>query len=388
MGGPVGSSIPSIEVKLAIRTGAPHTKGVPPPTAIPVSSSRHHYEVLVGRGHLPELGHAIRARLPKLGTRCAVITDAQVQPIYGPEVKASLQAAGFDPVIVEVAAGETSKSLSAVESVCGELIAGGVDRRSVVISVGGGVIGDLAGFVAAIYHRGIPIVQVPTTIVAQVDSAIGGKTGVNTVGGKNLLGAVHPPSLVLADVATLDSLPERQFREGFAEIIKHGVIADRAMLESLADFDRSQDITALIRRNVGIKAAIVAADEFETNGGRATLNFGHTVGHAIEAVAGYGRFHHGEAVAFGLAVALHLSVTKAGLDEAGRSLVLARLKQFQLPVRIPTDLTTDALLAAMRRDKKFEAGAIRFILTRSLGSAYVAEDVTEQEIARAIDAIR
>lgn len=388
MGGPLGSSIPSIEVKLAIRTGAPHTKGVLPPSSISVSSSRHSYDVLVGRGHLTALGTAIRARLPKLGERCAVITDAHVEPIYGPAVKASLQAAGFDPVLVAVPAGESSKSLSAVESVCAELIAGGVDRRSVVVSVGGGVIGDLAGFVAAIYHRGIPIVQVPTTIVAQVDSAIGGKTGVNTAGGKNLLGAVHPPSLVLADVATLDSLPARQFREGFAEIIKHGVIADRAMLESLSEFDRSQDITPLIARNVGIKAAIVAADEFETNGGRATLNFGHTVGHAIEAVAGYGRFHHGEAVAIGIVVALHLSVTKARLDEAGRALVLARLEQFGLPMQVPADLATDALLAAMRRDKKFEAGAIRFILTRRLGTAHVAEDVTEAEIARAIDAVR
>lgn len=377
-----------IEVKLALSPRAPHTKGVPESVAIPVSSSRHSYDVLVGRGHLPKLGQAIRARLPKLGTRCAIVSDANVAPLHGAVVKASLQDAGFDPVVVEVAAGESSKTLSAAEQVCEQLIAGCVDRRSVVVSVGGGVIGDLAGFVAAIYHRGIPIVQVPTTIVAQVDSAIGGKTGVNAAGGKNLLGAVHPPSLVLADVATLDTLPDRQFREGFAEIIKHGVIADRAMLESLKAFDRTQDIAPLIRRNVEIKAAIVAADEFETNGGRATLNFGHTVGHAIEAVAGYGRFHHGEAVAIGMAVAVHLAVAKARLTQDERALVISRLVQFQLPIRMPADLATDALLAAMRRDKKFEAGSIRFILTRGLGTAYVAEDVTEAEIARSIDAIR
>ena len=343
---------------------------------------------MVGRGNLPALGAELRARLPKLGQRCAIVTDEHVGPRFGSTVRESLQGAGYDAALVEVPAGESSKSLSAAERVCEQLIAHGLDRRSFLVALGGGVTGDLAGFVAAIYHRGIRIVQVPTTIVAQVDSSVGGKTAVNAAGGKNLLGAFHPPALVLADVATLDTLPERQFREGFAEIIKHGVIADRSMLESLKHFDRKRDIEALIRRNVEIKVNIVSEDEFETTGGRATLNFGHTLGHAIEAAAGYGRFTHGEAVAIGLAVAIHLSVAKAGLTGDERDLVLSCLEHFQLSGRLPADLTTDALLAAMRRDKKFEAGAIRFILTRRLGSGFVATDVTEPDIVRAIDAVR
>ncbi|OAI41739.1 hypothetical protein AYO41_05280 [Verrucomicrobia bacterium SCGC AG-212-E04] len=371
-----------------MRSRAPHTKTVTNSIVIPVTSSRHRYDVLVGRGNLPTVGSELRTRLPTLGKRCGIVTDTQVGPIFGPLLMAALRSAGYDPVLLEVPAGEASKSLSAAERVCEQLVAHQLDRRSFLVALGGGVIGDLAGFVAAIYHRGIPYVQVPTTIVSQVDSSIGGKTGVNAAGGKNLLGAFHPPALVVADVAALDSLPERQFREGFAEIIKHGVIADRAMLESLPAFGRRQEIEPLIRRNIEIKVGIVTADEFETTGGRATLNFGHTVGHAIEAAAGYGRFNHGEAVAIGLAVALHLSVAKAGLTDEERGLALSCLNHFQLPVKVPGDLTTEVLLAAMRRDKKFEAGAIRFILSRQLGSAFVAEDVTEADIAGAIDAVR
>ncbi len=344
--------------------------------------------MLVGRGLLAEIGPTLKARLPTLGKKCAIVTDANLSTGHASTAHASLTAAGYEPVVVDVAAGESSKTLGAAEAICVRLVAHGLDRQSFVVALGGGVVGDVGGFVAAIYHRGIPVVQVPTTIVAQVDSSVGGKTGVNAAGGKNLLGAFHPPSLVVADVATLDTLPDREFRQGFAEIVKHGAIADRALLHTLAGYERGQDITALIRRNIEIKAAIVTADEFETTGGRATLNFGHTVGHAIEAVAGYGRFRHGEAVSIGLAVALELSVAKAGLTDADRRLVIAGLEHFQLPVRIPADLATDQLVAAMRRDKKFKAGAIRFILTRTLGSAYVASDVTEPEIAGAIDALR
>ena len=356
--------------------------------AVSVASSREHYDVLVGRGLLAEIGPTLKTRLPTLRRKCAIITDANLASGHAATVCASLTASGYEPVVVEVAAGESSKTLGAAEGICERLVAHGLDRQSFVVALGGGVVGDVGGFVAAIYHRGIPVVQVPTTIVAQVDSSLGGKTGVNAAGGKNLLGAFHPPSLVVADVATLDTLPDREFRQGFAEIVKHGAIADRAMLNSLPGFLRGQDITALIRRNIEIKSAIVTADEFETTGGRATLNFGHTLGHAVEAVAGFGRFRHGEAVSVGLAVALQLSVTKAGLSEADRRLVVSCLEHFQLPVRIPADLATDHLIAAMRRDKKFQAGAIRFILTRGLGSAYMASDVTEPEIAGAIDALR
>ena len=361
---------------------------MPSVAIISILSERHPYEVLVGRGLLADFGAHLRQRLPKLGQRIAIVTDSNIAPLYASTIQSALEKSGFQVALIEIPPGESSKSLAAVGSVCDQLVTHGLDRHSSVIALGGGVIGDLAGFVAAIYHRGIPVVQVPTTIVGQVDSAIGGKTAVNATGGKNLLGAVHPPSLVVADVATLDSLPDRDYREGFAEIIKHGAIADRAMLDDLAEFDRRQDIRDLIRRNVEIKAAIVSEDEFETTGRRALLNFGHTVGHAIEVKAGYGQFLHGEAVAIGLAVAARLSVAKAGLSQADESLLLDRLKQFQLPVKVPAELSTAGLLEALRHDKKFQAGAIRFVLTRALGSAFVSSDVTEGDIAAAIDACR
>jgi 3-dehydroquinate synthase len=377
-----------VEVKLALRAGAKHTGVVSPTAAIPVVSARHRYQVVVGEGLLPELGGLIRSHAPKIGEKLAVVTDTGTAPLFGPIAESSLKSAGFDVAVIEVPAGETSKSLSMVGNVCDQLLSHQLDRHSAIIALGGGVIGDLAGFVAAIFHRGIRLVHVPTTIVAQVDSSIGGKTGVNTEAGKNLLGAIHPPELVITDVSLLDWLPERDFYAGFGEIIKHGVIADRAMLEQLGKFDRGRDLAALVRRNVRIKAKIVVTDEFESSDRRALLNFGHTVGHAIEAAAGYGRLLHGEAVAMGVAVAADLSVAKSGLPEADRDLLVARLEKFQLPTRIPTDLSIKALMEALRRDKKFKSGAIRFVLTRALGSAYLAEDVTELDIAEAIDGRR
>ena len=239
------------------------------------------------------------------------------------------------------------------------------------------MIGDLAGFVASIYYRGIPHVQIPTTVVAQVDSAIGGKTGVNAREGKNLIGSFHQPVLVIADPGTLRSLPDREFNEGIAEIIKHAVIRDAAMLDDLAGLVKTS-LPALIARNARIKAAIVEEDEFEKLGVRALLNFGHTVGHAIENAGGYGRFLHGEAVSLGIAAALRLSVEKAGLSRAEAEKVLEMLRAFDLPVRIPADIPTRALMEALFKDKKFEAGAIRFVLTGALGSAFVSNRVSRR----------
>ena len=373
------------EVKLALPASVAHTGHVSPTASIPVVSSRRRYQVIVGRGLLPELGGLIRSHAPKIGERIAVVTDTTIAPRFAEIARSSLAAAGFDPAVIEVPAGESSKSLAIVAQLCDQLVTHRLDRESALVAIGGGVIGDLAGFAAAIFHRGIPLVHVPTTVVAQVDSSLGGKTGVNTDRGKNLLGAIHPPALVVTDVALLDGLPEREFRAGFAEIIKHGAIADREMLESLAKFDRARDLTALIRRNVKIKAAVVAADEFETTERRAALNFGHTVGHALETTAGYGQFLHGEAVAVGLAVAADLSMSKSTLPAVDRDLILAKLVQFQLPVHVPGNIATSALLEALKRDKKFRAGAIRFVLLRAIGDAYLADDVTEDEIAAAID---
>jgi len=357
------------------------------PHAVEVALGTRAYRVIVGEQL--EIGPAVGAL--GLGRRCAVVTDANVGPLYAERAIASLKAAGFQPVLITVEAGEKSKALSVAESVCNEMIRAGLDRKGWVVALGGGVIGDLAGFVAAIYYRGIPFVQVPTTIIAQVDSAVGGKTGVNTALGKNLLGAFHQPRLVLADVAMLRSLPPREFNEGFAEVIKHGAIRDRSLLDAIAGGDLQNEpgrLAAIIRRNVEIKSAIVAADEHETTGERALLNFGHTVGHGIENAAGYGRYLHGEAISLGLMAALWLSERKAGLPAQEARLMRERLEAFGLPTRLPDDLSTEVILHALQRDKKFEEGAIRFVLSPRLGEAFVSKAVTQAEVTAAIEAIR
>jgi 3-dehydroquinate synthase len=262
------------------------------------------------------------------------------------------------------------------------MIEASLDRASLLIALGGGVVGDLAGFAAAVYYRGIPYIQIPTTIVSQVDSSVGGKTGVNAAGGKNLIGSFHQPRLVIADTDTLGSLPKREFNEGFAEVIKHAAIRDPAMLDSL------DDLPLLIARNVGIKAAIVAEDEFETKGLRALLNFGHTIGHGIEAAAGYGKFLHGEAISLGLRAACRLSVEKSGLPEREAARVSEALDTYRLPAQLDASIETEAILSALKKDKKFAAGGIRFVLLKRLGDAFVSDAVTEEDIRRAIEGLR
>ena len=340
------------------------------------------YEVKVGQGLVDSAGS--EALTLALGKSCAVISDSNVAPLYGERVMGSLKEAGFDPVAITVPAGEKSKSLEQAERICERMIEARLDRKGWVVALGGGVIGDLAGFVAAVYYRGVPYVQVPTTVVGQVDSAVGGKTGVNARNGKNLIGAFHQPRLVLADVDTLATLPEREFNEGLAEVIKHGVIRDRSLLDAVAALDR-RNLGSMIRRNVEIKARIVAADEHETTGERALLNFGHTIGHGIEAAAGYGTLLHGEAVSLGMVAACRLSVAKAGLGPAEAEKVIGLLAQYHLPVRLPKGIQTEAILEALKADKKFEAGSIRFVLSPRLGEAFVSKDVTMEEIAGAVE---
>ena len=353
------------------------------PSRIPVALRNSPYDVLVGDGILATAGIEISSILPP--SRCAIISDSVVAPLYAQPLETSLSASGFDPLTVTVPAGEASKSLSTVESVCNRMIDGGLDRSSMIVALGGGVVGDLAGFVAAIYYRGIPCVQIPTTIVAQVDSSVGGKTGVNAAGGKNLIGAFHQPRLVLADPRTLATLPPREFNEGFAEVVKHAAIRDPAMLDALGP---DRDLAALVARNVMIKAEIVMADEFETKGIRAFLNFGHTIGHGIEAAAGYGRLLHGEAISLGIAAACVLSRKHAGLPEPEARRILESLASFDLPLRLPTDISTRSILDAMAKDKKFSAGSIRFVLLRSLGDPFVSSEITTGDIEHAIASIR
>jgi 3-dehydroquinate synthase len=347
------------------------------------------YEVLVESGILRLAGQEI-ARAGLAGRRAAVITDDTVAGFHSAPLIESLEQAGFRPTLHSVPAGEASKSLGHVETLCREMILAGHDRKSCVIALGGGVVGDLAGFVAAMFLRGVPFVQIPTTIVAQVDSSVGGKTGVNVPEGKNLLGAFHQPSLVLVDPETLRTLPDREFHEGFAEAIKHAAIRDAAMLDDLAALDPgSRHVPAdLIARNIAIKARVVEADEHETHGIRALLNFGHTIGHGIEASVPYGEILHGEAIALGMRAALHLSERHAGLSPDASARILALLEKFHLPQVLPDSISTETVMNKLATDKKFSAGAIRFVVLDAAGSARLVDTVTSGDLREAVERLR
>mgnify|MGYP000125435592 CR=1 FL=1 len=355
------------------------------PAIVPVTLRDHPYDILIGRGLLEQAGE-LAAKVIK-PCRCAVISDERVAPLHGGRLLLSLREAGFDAHLLTVPAGESSKSMEAVAALCDSLIGLGLDRKGAVFALGGGVIGDLAGFVASIHYRGIPVIQVPTTVVAQVDSSIGGKTGVNSSLGKNLIGTFHQPRLVISDTALLDTLPDRIFREGLAEVIKHAVIADATMMASLPP-DRTGDLSPLIAANAAIKARIVAEDQFETTGTRALLNFGHTLGHAVEAVAGYGTLSHGECVSIGMIAALDLSVRLAGLPRDQADRVKGMITSCGLPTSVPDGLSENEILAALGRDKKFDKGAIRFVLTKELGSAFVSDQVTLGDVTEALRKLR
>jgi len=266
------------------------------------------------------------------------------------------------------------------------MIAVGLDRQSFVVGLGGGVVGDISGFVAAIYHRGIPHVQIPTTLLAMVDSSIGGKTGVNTRDGKNLIGAIYHPLLVIDDLDVLKTLPGREFNQGFAEIIKHAVIADAKMFRMLQSWKAGEApvLQRLIRRNIEIKSKIVAKDERDETGERALLNFGHTVGHAIERAGNYRKFLHGEALSLGIVAACAISIRRAGLSPDERDAIVDLLRKFELPTTLPKNFARDKILDALKVDKKFEGGKVRFVVTPGIGAAHLTNDVTLEDIRKAI----
>jgi len=347
------------------------------------------YDVIVEAGSLSQAGPLLRAINPSL-QRIAVISDETVAVFHAQTLIDSLHSAGFASTLHTVPAGEASKSMSQAESLCRELTRAAHDRKSLIVALGGGVVGDLAGFVAAIFYRGIPFVQIPTTIVSQVDSSVGGKTGVNIAEGKNLVGAFHQPQLVIVDPETLRTLGDREFHEGFAEAIKHAAIRDAGMLDDLASLDpKCRDVPAdLIARNIAIKARIVEADEQETQEIRALLNFGHTIGHGIEASVPYGQLLHGEAIALGMRAALHLSEKHAGLDPAASAKVLALLKQYQLPLLLPDHLKTETIMEKLATDKKFSEGKIRFVLLKALGEAHVSHSINSKDLMEAIENLR
>lgn len=350
-------------------------------TPIRIHAGNQSYDALVGAQLLEKAGTLLPQRLQ--GSACAIVSDENVAALFAQRVSSSLASVGCTPALITIPPGEKSKVLGEAEAICHRMSEAALDRSSFLVALGGGVVGDLAGFVAAIYHRGIPYVQVPTTLLAQVDSSIGGKTAVNTAAGKNLIGAWHHPTLVIADVDTLGTLPAREWSQGFAEIIKHAIIRDAEMFEILQHFDR-KDLAMLVRRSVEIKAALVAADERETKGERALLNFGHTIGHAIERAGDYQEFLHGEAVSLGIVAASEISVRKAGLAETERDRILALLRTFELPTRLPADFPRAKILEAIRFDKKFERQEVRFVVTSAIGSARLATDVTMEEIEAAL----
>jgi len=352
-----------------------------------VSLGTRSYTVHIGNGLIGKTGPVCRELFDKPNTRCAVITDSNVEKLHAAPVLQSLAGAGFQAELIVVPAGEKSKSLEQAEIICNRMIAAELDRSSFVVALGGGVVGDLAGFVASIYYRGIPFIQIPTTIVAQIDSSVGGKTGVNTAGGKNLIGAFYQPKAVLADTDTLLTLPDREFNEGFAEAIKHAIIRDPALFEDLAHIDRN-NLAPVITRNVEIKAAIVSADEHETTGERALLNFGHTVGHGIENAAGYGRFLHGEAVSLGIVAACEISMRKAGLPKNDCARILKLLGQYNLPTKLSSDISTGSIMTALKTDKKFSRGKVRFVLCSGIGSAFLSRDITLDDIEIAVEQLR
>ncbi|MDF1751256.1 MAG: 3-dehydroquinate synthase [Verrucomicrobiales bacterium] len=356
------------------------------PNRIKLTLKNDRYDVLVGEGVLDQIG---RLGGRQFGRKAALVSDTNVFPLYGDLVCDALEKEGIEVVKITVPAGEASKCMEEVTRICREMLQAGLDRKSFLVALGGGVIGDLAGFAAAIFQRGIPCLQIPTTVVSQVDSSVGGKTGVNTPEGKNLLGAFHQPKIVLADVRTLASLPDREFNEGCAEIIKHGAIRDRELLNLMGNAEAAKnDLIRLVSTNVAIKAAVVEEDEKETTGVRALLNFGHTIGHGIEAAGGYGRFLHGEAISLGLVAATRLSVEKSGLPEEDATQIIDTLKAWDLPIVLEADLEKQSIIDAMARDKKFQDGEIRFVLLKDIGEAFVSDQVSIDDISNAIDRLR
>jgi len=341
----------------------------------------------VGSGLVEQVGKRVRKYLTRKS--CAIISDSNVAPLFADRIKQSLVSAGFEPTLITIPAGEKSKTLKQVGAICDRMIAAELDRQSFVVGLGGGMIGDISGFVAAIYHRGIPHVQIPTTLLAMVDSSIGGKTGVDMRAGKNLIGAFHQPSLVIDDLDVLKTLPRRQFNQGFAEIIKHAIIADAKMFRTLESWKagNASALQRLIKRNIHIKSRIVAKDECDRTGERALLNFGHTVGHAIERAGDYRKFLHGEAVSLGIIAACAISMGKASLPPDQRAAIVDLLGQFGLPTRLPSNFPRKKILDAVKLDKKFEGGKIRFVVTPRIGAAYVANTVTLDDICEAVEAL-
>ena len=349
--------------------------------SVRVNLGQRSYDIALTTAEPAGVGPFARARAPDAAL-AVVVADANVAAPAA-AVAESLGTAGFRAIVVEFPAGEASKTVALAEQLYDRLADAKADRQTLVVAVGGGVTGDLAGFAAATYNRGLPLLMVPTTLLAMVDSSVGGKTGVNHPRGKNLIGAFHQPTGVWIDTAFLDTLPDREFRSGLAEVVKYGVILDPELFEFLeANVDPilARDPVSLqhiIARSCRLKADVVEQDEREETGLRAVLNYGHTFGHAFETVGGYGAWLHGEAVAVGMVCASRLAekIQLVDADLTGRQVRL--LEAFALPTAVKPEWSADALVDVMRRDKKAKAGRLRFVLPTRLGRVSLFDDVPE-----------
>ena len=363
-----------------------HLPGAP---VFPACGADRSYLIRCGGGLLATVGPTVREAGAR---RAAVICDAAVTSSHGRRVAASLEAAGIGVLTIEVPAGEPSKSVAGVGRLWEAFAAAAVDRGTHVVAVGGGVAGDLAGFAAATFGRGLPLWHVPTTLVAQVDSAIGGKTGINLAGGKNLVGAFWQPLGVFSDIETLATLPHREFVSGFAEVVKYGVIFDADLFTWLEEhaarlLDRhADDLTHAIGRSAALKAAVVERDEREITGERAALNYGHTFAHAFEAAAGYGSLLHGEAVAIGMARAARLARLIGRIDSDLVTRQDRLLESFGLPTSPAAagPIQPVELVTLMTRDKKTLDGKLRFVLPDRLGHVEIVPDVPHEAVLEAL----
>lgn len=347
------------------------------------------YTIHIIAGGLERLGTF--ARQMTLGNRALVVADANVAPLYGERAVASLQQAGIGAELAVLPPGEESKSLAAVEVLYSKAIACGLDRQSPIIAVGGGVVGDVTGFVAATYLRGVPFIQVPTTLLAQVDSSVGGKVAINHPAGKNLIGAFYQPRLVLSDPDVLTTLPARELAAGLAEVVKCGIIADAPFFAYLRDncagiLAREQAILGeVIRRSCEIKAAVVEEDEKE-NRRRMILNFGHTIGHAVEAATDFARYNHGEAVAIGMCGAARLSNLLGCCGPDTVQDIAALLARFGLPATA-SGCRSEELLAYLARDKKSIGGAVHWIIVGEIGRVVISSDVPQKAVRQVLSEI-
>tara|TARA_B100000686_G_scaffold114515_1_gene122030 strand:- start:2368 stop:3468 length:1101 start_codon:yes stop_codon:yes gene_type:complete len=355
-----------------------------------VDLAERSYEIQIDNGLLEKSGEVVRQAT--IARRAVVVTNPTIRSLFGDTVTSSLERAGFLTNYITIPEGEEFKTLASAERVFDHLLAFHCDRSSVLIALGGGVIGDLTGFVAATFMRGIPLVQIPTTLLAQVDSSVGGKTAVNHPKGKNIIGAFYQPKAVIIDLNTLKTLPAVEFRAGLAEVIKYGVIADSELFKYLENNYRRilnldpKYLSGIIETSCSIKATIVEKDERE-NRYRMILNFGHTLGHAIEALTHYKKYKHGEAVAIGMVFAAKLSADIGRCDKTDERRIAALVEKFGLPTRV-MDLEPESIIQSMYHDKKTSDRNIKFILTCGVGSIEIEDHIPEELLKKSLDDFR